>query len=43
MGVGRRCKAIMALGIVGGASDHDLKPSRRLINDSYSVADKRAR
>lgn len=43
MGVGPRCKAIIALGRMKGGSDRDLKPFRTLMSESYPVADWRSR
>jgi hypothetical protein len=43
MGVGPRCNAIQLLGALHSVPDECLKSFRQLKNDSYSVADRRAR
>ena len=43
MGVPGRCKAIILLGSIKGLSEPLLKQFRKLMSDSYSVADLRAR
>lgn len=43
MGVGPRCKAIHLLGLTEGLSEELLRSVRKLMSDSYSIADQRAR
>jgi len=43
MGVGPRCKVILSLGKAKGLKDTTIKPFRKLMSDSYAVADLRAR
>jgi hypothetical protein len=43
MGIGPRCKAILTLGFARNLHEKILAPFRKLMNDSYSTADCRAR